>query len=125
MDRTAHGYPRLRDAIHGWLTPCRPGYVLGDHLRAGFEHPVGPAGDVRGHEHVRKRMERPLGREDRTGPRRIAIPDVERRTGDPPLGKGVIESALVHDLRARDVHQDGRRLQERELLYAEEPCVSA
>ena len=68
------------------LAARRPLDVVGDQRCPRLEHALGPARDVRGHDHVAELVEGLRRRQGRPGRRGIAIPDIEGGAGELAAG---------------------------------------
>src|SRR6266446_2050518 len=88
--------------------------IFGDQLGAGPQHAVRPAGNVRGHQHIRQLMEGACRGGCWTRLTGIAIPDIEHCAGYRTLRERLVERILVDDFRPRNVDEKGRRLYQTE-----------
>ena len=69
--------------------------------RARIEHAIGPAGDMRGHQHIRQFVEGARGRGCTAWLAGISIPHIKRGTRDRTPRQGLVERILIDDLRPR------------------------
>ena len=87
------------------LAPRHPVDVRGNALRPCLQHPLGPAGHVGGHEHMRQLLEGMTCRPGRTRSRGVVVPHVEYGPGNRLLRQRMIERRLLDNLGTGHVDQ--------------------